>query len=84
MKKIPYRTCVITHEKLPKNELVRVVKTPEDNVVVDLSGKQNGRGAYLKLSLDTIEKAKKTKALDRHLEIEVKDEVYEQLISLIK
>ena len=48
MKKVPERTCVITKEKLPKSELVRVVRTPELNVVVDYSGRTNGRGAYLK------------------------------------
>ena len=48
MKKIPTRTCIITKEKLPKQELIRVVRTPEGSVVVDTTGKLNGRGAYLK------------------------------------
>ena len=78
-KKIPMRTCVITKEKLPKAELIRVVRTPEGNVIVDLTGKANGRGAYLKKDLETIEKAQKSKLLNKHLEIEVSDEVYEEL-----
>ncbi len=73
------RTCVITKEKLPKGELIRVVRTPEGNVIVDLTGKANGRGAYLKKDLETIEKAEKSKLLNKHLEIEVPKEVYEEL-----
>ena len=82
-RKIPMRTCVITKEKCPKGELIRVVRTPEGNVVVDLTGKANGRGAYLKKDLETIYKAQKTKQLNHHLEIEVKDEIYEELKNLV-
>lgn len=84
MNKIPCRTCVITKEKLPKKELIRVVRTPEGNVVVDETGKLNGRGAYLKLDSEVIRKARKNKVLDRHLEVEVKDDLYEELLALIK
>ena len=84
MKKIPCRTCIITKEKLPKQELIRVVRTPDGNVCVDTTGKANGRGAYLKLSNEVIEKAKKSKALDRHLEVEVPDSLYEELYALVK
>ena len=84
VKKIPMRSCVITKERLPKQELVRVVRTPEGNVIVDLVGKINGRGAYLKKDLAVFEKAYKTKALNRHLEAEVPDEVFEQLRSIVK
>lgn len=83
-KKIPMRTCVITREKCEKKELVRVVRTPEGSVVVDITGKQNGKGAYLKLSLEVIEKAKKNKALDRALEVEIPEGVYEELKKLLK
>ncbi len=79
IKKIPLRTCIVTKEKLPKQELIRVVRTPDLNVIVDLTGKANGRGAYLKKDLETINKAEKTKILDKHLEIEVKKEIYEEL-----
>lgn len=84
MRKIPTRTCVVTKEKLPKQELIRVVRLPEGNVVVDTTGKMNGRGAYLKKDALVFEKAKKSKILDRHLEIEVPDSLYESLNDLIK
>ena len=57
MRKIPMRTCVVTKEKLPKKELIRVVRTV-DGVIVDTTGKVNGRGAYLKLDKDVIDKAR--------------------------
>lgn len=83
VKKIPMRSCVVTHEKLPKQELVRVVRTPEEKVIVDLTGKANGRGAYLKKDKEVFEKAKTKKVLDRILEVEVKEEVYDELNKLI-
>ena len=78
-KKIPMRTCIVTKEKLPKKELIRVVRTPEGVVIVDITGKSNGRGAYLKKDLSVYEKAQKSKVLHRHLEVEVKDSVFEEL-----
>ncbi len=80
MKKIPMRSCVVTREKLPKQELIRVVRTPEGTVIVDLTGKANGRGAYLKKDVETIEKARKSKILDRTLEVQISDELYEELL----
>ena len=79
-KKIPMRTCVITHEKYPKKELIRVVRTPENIVVVDETGKLNGRGAYLKKDKEVIEKARKTKVLERHLETSIEDKIYDELM----
>lgn len=79
MKKIPMRRCVATAESLPKKELIRIVRTPEMQVVVDTSGRMNGRGAYLKRSVEAVELAKKKKALSRALECEVPEEIYEQL-----
>ena len=83
IKKIPLRTCVITKEKLPKKELIRIVRTPEGTVIIDESGKANGRGAYLKKELETFEKARKSKALNRHLETEVPDEIFEKLKEIL-
>ena len=80
VKKIPMRT----HEKLPKQELIRVVRTPEQEVIIDLNGKANGRGAYLKKDVEVFEKAKKNKVLNKQLEIEVPDEIFEQLKELVK
>ena len=78
-KKIVLRSCIITKEKLPKNELLRVVRTPDGNVVVDTTGKVNGRGAYIKKDLEVLEKAKKSKALARCLEVEISESVYESI-----
>lgn len=83
MKKIPLRTCVITKEKLPKKDLIRIVRTPEKEVVIDTTSKMNGKGAYLKKDLDVINKASKNKILDRVLEVEVKDSIYEELKKMI-
>lgn len=83
-RKIPLRTCVITKEKCEKKDLVRVVRTPEGSVLVDLTGKQNGRGAYLKKDIEVIAKARKSKILDKILEIEIADEIYNELESLVK
>ena len=83
MKKIPMRSCVVTGEKLPKKELIRVVRTPEGNVVVDESGKANVRGAYLKKSIETFEKAQKSKILNKKLEVEVPDSIFEELKELV-
>lgn len=84
MKKIPLRTCTITKEKLPKQELIRVVRTPEGKIEIDLTGRLNGHGAYLKKDLSVIELAKKKKLLNRVLETEVPDEIFEQLENIIK
>lgn len=82
-KKIPLRKCVITQEQLPKQELIRVVRTPEQEVKIDLSGKLNGRGAYLKKDLEVIEKARNKKTLNRILKVEVDDAIYDELEQLI-
>lgn len=82
-RKIPLRTCVVTREKLEKKDLIRVVKNKDNEVFIDMTGKANGRGAYIKSDIETLEKAKKSKALDRHLEISVNDEIYEELANII-
>ena len=84
MKKVPMRSCVVTGEKLDKRELVRVVRDKDGNVFVDLSGKANGRGAYLKRDVEVIKKAKMNKILDRRLEVVVPDDIYEELVNMIK
>lgn len=84
VRKVPMRSCIVTKEKLPKNELIRVVRTPENEVVVDTTGKVNGRGAYLKKDKEVFAKAKQSKILDKHLEVEVPLSVFEELDNLIK
>ena len=73
MKKVPMRSCVVTNEKLEKKELIRVVRDNANNIMIDLTGKANGRGAYLKKDKDVITKAKMNKILDRRLEVEGDD-----------
>lgn len=82
MRKIPMRKCVATMESLPKKELIRIVRTPEGTVEIDETGKKNGRGAYLKRSIEALEIAKKKKSLARSLECEIPEEVYEELRNL--
>ncbi len=84
IKKIPMRMCSVTRERFPKNELIRVVKTPLDEIKIDLTGKLNGHGAYIKSDLEVLEKAKKSKALARALECDIPVSVYEQLEEIIK
>jgi predicted RNA-binding protein YlxR (DUF448 family) len=82
-KKQILRTCVMSKEVCEKKDLFRIVRTPEKEVVIDLKGKANGRGAYLKKDKDVILKAKKTKVLDRHLEVEVPENIYDELLGLL-
>ena len=83
MRKIPMRKCVITNERFPKNELIRVVKTPEGEVQIDPTGKKNGHGAYLKKDMEVIAMARKKKTLDRVLETAVAPEIYDELEKMI-
>ena len=83
IKKIPMRTCVVTNERFPKQELLRIVKTPEGIIKPDVTGKLNGHGAYIKKDEDVLNKAIKTKALERHLECSISSEVYEEIRKLI-
>ena len=80
--KVPLRKCVVSNQQLPKKELIRIVKNKEGNVTVDLTGKLNGRGAYLKKDKKVIEKAMETKKLDRHLETNIPEEIYTELLEL--
>ena len=79
MKKIPMGKCVATQEQCPKKELLRIVKTPQGTVEVDLTGKLNGRGAYLKRDAAALELAIKRQSLKRALECEIPEEVYARI-----
>ncbi len=83
VKKIPLRKCVVTQERLPKKELLRIVKNNEGQVFVDLTSKANGRGAYIKKDLEILNLAKQKKSLERALECEISDEVYQQIQDVI-
>ena len=83
-KKIPMRSCVVSREKLPKQELIRIVKNKDNEVFVDTTGKQNGRGIYIKKDLDILEKARKSKIMDKLLECVIEESIYEELENIIK
>lgn len=83
MKKIPMRRCVATQAQLPKKELLRIVRTPEGTVKIDLTGKANGRGAYLAKTTDAVEVAQKRGALARALECEIPASLYDEIRSLL-
>ena len=78
-KKIPMRMCVSCREMRPKKELTRVVRTPEGTVVIDPTGRANGRGAYLCLKTACLDKAVKSRALERALETKIEPETYDTL-----
>lgn len=83
MKKVPMRKCIVTREILEKNQLIRVVRNKEGEVFIDPTGKMNGRGAYLKKDLEVIKKCQKNKILNRRLEVEIPDSIYEGLVKMI-
>ena len=83
-RKIPMRSCVVTKEKLPKQELLRIVRTTDNLVVADVSGKINGRGAYIKKDINVLDKARKSKVLEKQLETTISDDVYEEIRKIIE
>ena len=83
-RKIPLRKCVGCNESKPKKELIRVVKNKENEIKVDLTGKVNGRGAYICNDSECFEKARMNKRLNRALEIEIPSEIYDQLLEEVK
>jgi predicted RNA-binding protein YlxR (DUF448 family) len=78
-KKVPMRKCVACQEMMPKKELIRVVRTPEQEILIDPTGKKSGRGAYLCGKEECFRLAKKKKALDRALKVQVDDTIYDRL-----
>lgn len=83
MKKIPMRMCVVTKERHEKRELIRVVRNKEGLVFIDETGKLNGKGCYLTKDLSVIKRARDNKILDRVLEVNVSDEIYDELEKLV-
>lgn len=78
-KKVPLRQCTGCGEMKSKKELIRVIKTPEEDIVIDTTGKKNGRGAYICNSHDCFLKAARSKALERSLKISIPKEIYDTL-----
>lgn len=83
-KKIPMRRCNGCNEQKPKNELVRIVKSPEGEIKLDLTGKASGRGAYICRNLDCLNKARKSKRINRAFEMTIPDEIYARLEEELK
>ncbi|MBQ8533890.1 MAG: YlxR family protein [Clostridia bacterium] len=79
-RKIPLRTCTGCGEAKPKSELVRVVKSPDGEISLDLTGKKSGRGAYVCRCLDCLKKAQKARRFERAFETVIPDEVYDQMV----
>ena len=77
--KVPMRQCTGCREMKNKKEMMRVLKTGEGEILLDTTGRKNGRGAYLCYSLECLEKARKNKGLERSLKTEIPQEVYERL-----
>ncbi|MCI6996043.1 MAG: YlxR family protein [Eubacterium sp.] len=79
VKKVPLRKCIGCNEMKNKKEMIRVLKTMDDQIILDATGKKNGRGAYLCFSKECLQKAMKSKGLERSLKMPIPQEVYESL-----
>ena len=79
VRKVPMRQCIGCQEMKNKKEMIRVIKTAEEEILLDATGKKNGRGAYLCRSMECFEKAVKSKGLERSLKIKIPKEVYDSL-----
>ena len=79
VKKLPVRRCSGCGERFPKNTLVRVLRTPEGEIVLDLTGKRSGRGAYICKSSACLKKARKSKRIQASLECEIPEEIYDRM-----
>ena len=76
-KKIPLRQCLGCNEHKPKKELLRVVRTPEGEIVLDFTGKKSGRGAYICYNSKCLKKARKTKRIDANLGVDIPEDIYD-------
>lgn len=79
-KKIPLRICIGCGESKPKKELIRILRSPEDEIGIDVTGKKNGRGAYICLSKDCLHKAINSKGLERSLKMSMPKEIFDTLV----
>ena len=83
IKKQPERRCIACNEKVEKKQLLRIVRTPEKNIEIDLTGKKNGRGAYICKKEECLNKVIKTKRFEKTFEIEIDDKIYEDIRGVI-
>lgn len=82
-RKIPLRKCLISHQQYPKHEMIRVVLNKDEGLLVDTSGKMNGRGAYIKLSSANVDTAEKRRVFEREFKVNDASDIYKQLRELI-
>lgn len=83
-KKVPMRKCTGCGEQKPKKELVRVVRTPDGEILLDLNGKASGRGAYICNNAECLKKARKSRRIDKAFEVTIPDEIYQQMEAQFK
>ena len=83
-RKVPLRKCVATGDMLPKKEMIRVVRSKEGEVSVDVTGKKPGRGAYVSKSEQAVDIARKKNVLGYQLDVKIPEEIYEELLTLIR
>ena len=77
--KIPMRKCMGCMQSFPKKELIRVVRSPEEEISLDFKGKKSGRGAYVCRNLQCLKKARKSGRIEKNLECAISPEIYDQL-----
>lgn len=83
-KKIPMRRCIASNEMKPKKDMLRLVRTPEMEILMDPTGKKNGRGAYISLEPELVKKAQTQKLIERQFEMEVSDTFYQELYDYVE
>lgn len=83
-KKPVLRTCAVCHSKTEKKDLLRIVRSPEGEISIDIQGKKPGRGAYMCVSIDCIENARKSKKLERILGVSIDDVIYDEAVTYVK
>ncbi len=84
MRKVPLRKCAATGEMFPKKEMVRIVRTKEGEVFVDVTGKQSGRGTYVSKTEEAVELARRNHAIEQQLGVKVEDAIYDELLYVIR
>ena len=84
MKKKPQRTCIGCNQTKAKNELLRIVKDKENNISIDLTGKKNGRGAYICCNRECLEKAIKAKRLEKEFDVKISENIYTELRNMME
>lgn len=83
MRKEPLRKCILTNVKAPKTLLIRIVRTPEDQIKIDLTGKLNGRGVYISKTVTDISKLLKSKKIEKTLGVEIPEHIYLELEKIL-